>query len=232
VQQIIGQHVFPDMETGHVGFRKGMYMASTDELYVTIKGKGGHAALPASYINPIMIAAAVLPALQEAFEKARPANGHGVLAFGKITGEGATNVIPAEVKLEGTLRTLDESFRVKMHTLIMEETQKVARAHGGDAEVEVRKGYPVLYNNEALTGNCEIAAKDFLDTEHVHELDLRMTAEDFAYYSQVVPACFYRLGTGNKAKGITSSVHTPTFDVDEEALKTGMGLMAYLAIHA
>lgn len=232
IEQMIGQHVFPTMETGNVGFRKGMYMASTDELYITVKGKGGHAALPESYINPLMLASELLVAMMKEYEAGKPSNLPSVLAFGKITGEGATNVIPSEVKIEGTLRTLDESYRHTMHDFLNTFPKKFLNAKNGDVEVEVRHGYPVLYNDEPFTGLCENAARQYLGTDHVHELALRMTAEDFAYYSQKIPVCFYRLGTGNRSKGIISNVHTDIFDIDEEALKTGAGLMACLAVAA
>jgi len=232
VQKIIGQHVFPEMETGNAGFRKGMYMASTDEIYITVHGKGGHAALPSTYINPIMIVAELLPHLQSRFEQEKLPGSPAVLAFGKISGEGATNVIPAFVKLEGTLRTLDEDFRKRMHGLIRQEAEMICEKNGGSADVSIAYGYPVLYNNEDLTQRCESLARDYIGEGHVQALDLRMTAEDFAYYSQEIPACFYRLGTGNISKGIVASVHTPLFDIDENALKYGMGLMAYLAMNA
>ncbi len=230
---IFAQHVFPSMETGKVGFRPGMYMASTDEIYITVKGKGGHAAMPANYVNPLLIASELLVALQEEFmdEETRTIpNTPTVLAFGKITGMGATNVIPDEVKIEGTFRTMDENWREEAHEKMKDIAAKVFAENGGSGEFNIMKGYPFLVNDEALTNNAIANAKDFLGSENVELLDLRMTAEDFAFYSQHIPACFYRLGTGNKKLGITSGVHTSTFDIDEEALKTGMGLMAWLTI--
>lgn len=231
VSAILAQHVFPSMEAGNLGFRPGMYMASSDELYITVKGKGGHAALPSSYLNPVMMTAELLLYLQRRFAELKPENDPAVLAFGKITGDGATNVIPGEVKLEGTLRTLDEQLREKIHAMLLQEAPAFCRSLGGDADMTVLKGYPVLYNNEALTQLCTRAAEEYLGPAQVHPLDLRMTAEDFAYYSQVLPACFYRLGTGNAARGITASVHTSTFDIDESAIETGMGAMAWMAVN-
>jgi amidohydrolase len=235
---IIAQHVFPSMETGKVGFRSGMYMASTDELYVTVKGKGGHAAMPAEYNNPLLIAAEIIRELDSVFMNPTPAlpQGEGiapptVLAFGKITGNGATNVIPAEVKLEGTFRTMDENWRKEAHTKMITIAEGIAKKMGGECEFRVEHGYPFLVNDENVTAKAKAAAEEYLGKENVEELPLRMTAEDFAFYSQEVPACFYRLGTGNKAKGITSGVHTATFDIDESALETGAGLMAWLAIN-
>lgn len=223
---IFAQHVFPSMETGKVGFRKGMYMASTDELYLTVKGKGGHAAMPGEYINPILIASEILRALDEEFRK--PAESPTVLAFGKFIAEGATNVIPAEVKIEGTFRAMNEDWRKEAHKLMVGKASEVAKKMGGECEFEVRKGYPFLVNNEALTSRAITSAEAYLGKGNVEELPLRMTAEDFAFYSHHVPACFYRLGTGNKQKGITAGVHTATFDIDEQALITGMGLMAWI----
>ncbi|HVA99116.1 MAG TPA: amidohydrolase [Bacteroidia bacterium] len=227
---IFAQHVFPSMETGKVGFKKGMYMASTDEIYLTIKGKGGHAAMPNDYNNPLLMASKILMALEEAF-KNKKNNYPTVLAFGKIIGNGATNVIPAEVKIDGTLRTMDEKWRSEAHQQIKTIAQNAAAEMNGFCDVNIMKGYPFLVNDETLTGKAQHWAELFLGKENVEELPMRMTAEDFAFYSQKIPACFYRLGTGNKSKNIISGVHTPTFDIDEKALEIGMGLMAWMAIN-
>ncbi|MBA3900631.1 MAG: amidohydrolase [Bacteroidetes bacterium] len=232
---IFGQHVFPTMEAGKVGFRPGMYMASTDEIYVTVKGKGGHAAMPEHYNNPIYIASEILLALQEQFmhpDKKQVPDIPTVLAFGKFMAEGATNVIPDEVKIEGTFRTMDEKWRAEAHQLMMATAKKVAEEMGGSCEFNIMLGYPFLNNHSETTLKAIQSAEVFLGKENVEKLDLRMTAEDFAFYAQHVPACFYRLGTANKAKGITSGVHTATFNIDEKALETGMGLMAWLALDA
>jgi amidohydrolase len=226
---ILAQHVFPSMETGKVGFRSGMYMASTDEIYITVKGKGGHAAMPAEYVNPVLIGVRIIDALHKVFmeeKKEIPT----VLAFGKFISEGTTNVIPAEVKISGTFRTMDEKWRAEAKEILAQIVKSKAQSLGGTAELHIMQGYPFLVNDEKLTARAKKAAEDFLGKENVEELPLRMTAEDFAFYTQHIPGCFYRLGTGNKSKGITSGVHTSTFDIDESALKTGMGLMAWIAI--
>lgn len=227
---MFGQHVFPSMETGKVGFRSGMYMASTDELYMTVKGKGGHAAMPADYNNPLLITSQILLELNKVFmqeEQKTPT----VLAFGKITGNGATNVIPDEVKVEGTFRTMNEEWRAEAHTKMKQLAEGIAKQMDGSCEFRVEPGYPFLVNDEMVTMRAKAAASDYLGAENVEELPLRMTAEDFAFFSQRVPSCFYRLGTGNKAKGITSGVHTSTFDIDENALEIGAGLMVWLALN-
>ncbi|MEI6487649.1 MAG: M20 family metallopeptidase [Bacteroidota bacterium] len=229
-QAILGQHVYPIMEAGKVGFKSGMYMASTDELYLTVKGKGGHAALPKDYINPLIIASDIIMELNKEFmlkEQKAPT----VLAFGKIIGNGATNVIPDEVKLEGTFRTMDETWRLEAHTKMKNIATRVVSKYSGIADFRIVFGYPFLVNDEHKTMTARTAAEDYLGKENVEELPMRMTAEDFAFYSQQVPACFYRLGTGNKEKGITSGLHTSTFEIDERALETGSGLMAWLAIN-
>lgn len=226
---MFAQHVFPSMEAGKVGFRSGMYMASTDELYMTIKGKGGHAAMPAEYNNPLLIASRILTVLDSIFmqgEQPAPT----VLAFGKIAGNGATNVIPEEVKIEGTFRTMNEAWRNEAHAKMRTMAEALAKEMQGSCEFRIERGYPFLVNDEAVTGRARAAAEEYLGKENVEELPLRMTAEDFAFFSQEVPACFYRLGTGNKAKNITSGVHTATFDIDESALKTGMGLMSWMTL--
>lgn len=227
---IFGQHVFPSMEVGKVGFRNGMYMASTDEIYVTVKGKGGHAAMPVDYNNPLLIASQILLELNNVFmlqEQKAPT----VLAFGKITGCGATNVIPDEVKIEGTFRTMNELWRAEAHGKMKKLAEDMAMELGGSCEFTIKHGYPFLVNDEIVTSGARIAAEYYLGKENVEELPLRMTAEDFAFFSQQVPACFYRLGTGNKLKGITSGVHTATFDIDEQALEISIGLMAWLALN-
>lgn len=228
-QRIFGQHVFPSMEVGKVGFRSGMYMASTDELYVSVKGKGGHAAMVSEYINPLLIASKILTELNDAFMTGTQTI-PTVLAFGKITGSGATNVIPDEVKIEGTFRTMNEKWRAEAHAKMKRIAEEIAVRMGGSCEFRVEHGYPFLVNDEQTTNAARKAAEKYLGKENVEELPMRMTAEDFAFFSQQLPACFYRLGTGNKAKGITSGVHTSTFDIDENALETGAGLMAWLTL--
>jgi len=246
-QSIFGQHVFPSMEIGKVGFRTGMYMASTDEIYITVKGKGGHAAMPCDYNNPLLIASAILLELNKVFMKNLSSSGittlpgvnkkeyvavsPTVLAFGKIIGNGATNVIPDEVKIEGTFRTMNETWREEAHVKMKIIAENVAQQMGGSCDFRIEHGYPFLVNDEIITDKARAAAENYLGKENVEELPLRMTAEDFAFYSQQVPACFYRLGTGNKSKGITSGVHTSTFDIDEQALEISSGLMAWLAIN-
>jgi amidohydrolase len=230
VNKAIAQHVHPSMETGKVGFRSGMYMASTDEIYVTVKGNGGHAAMPADYNNPILIAAEILTELKKKFPNDGSFKIPTVLAFGKIEGLGATNVIPDKVELQGTFRTMDEKWRAESHTIIAETINTICSKNKGSADINIAKGYPFLVNDPELTEQSRAAAIEYLGKENVEELPLRMTAEDFAWFSQELPVCFYRLGTGNKAKGITSGVHTSTFDIDEEALKIGSGLMAWLTL--
>jgi amidohydrolase len=205
-------------------------MASTDELYVTVKGKGGHAAQPQQNIDPVMITAQILVSLQQIVSRTANPNTPSVLSFGKVQANGATNVIPNEVKLEGTFRTMDEAWRAEAHTRMKKMAEGIAESMGGTCEFEIKKGYPFLVNEEKLTGQAKQYAEDYLGKENVLDLDIWMAAEDFAYYSQVADACFYRLGTRNEAKGITSSVHTPTFDIDENAFAISTGLMAYIAL--
>ncbi len=225
---ILAQHVFPTLEAGKVGFRSGKYMASTDEIYLSVKGKGGHAAMKGTYVNPLLIAAEILVELEKKFADCKVPT---VLAFGKIEGKGATNVIPDAVDIQGTFRTMDEAWRKEAKNIILNLATAKAKSMGGDCEVNILTGYPALINDEKTTTHAKKLAEDFLGRENVIELELRMTGEDFSFFAQQIPACFYRLGTGNVAKGITSGVHTPTFNIDESALKTGMGLMAWLALN-
>jgi amidohydrolase len=231
VDLIIAQHVFPDLPAGQVGFKPGMYMASADEVYITVKGKGGHGAMPHLNIDPVLIAAHLITGLQQVVSRKAPPTVPTVLSFGKVIANGATNVIPDEVRLEGTFRTLDETWRAAAHKEIEEITRGICKSMGGSCDVEVRMGYPYLQNDEALTISCADSARTYLDDENVIELPLRMTAEDFSYFSQKIPACFYRLGTSSvDREKFTDSVHTPRFDIEEEALEIGMGMMAFLAL--
>ncbi len=228
---IYGQHVHPPLRAGVAGFRAGTYMASCDEIFVTVKGRGGHGAAPHECVDPIVIAAQIITALQQVVSRFCDPAIPAVLTFGKIYSEGgATNIIPNEVKLEGTFRTMNEKWRMDAHKRMKKMAEYLAKSMGGACDFHILKGYPVLYNHEALTHRARAAAVAYLGKDRVTDLPLRMTAEDFAWYSQILPACFYRLGTGNPERGITSPVHTRTFDVDEAALETGTGLMAWLAL--
>ena len=227
---IIGQHVFPLLPVGKVGFREGMYMASCDEIYLKVIGKGGHAAAPDLVIDPIVIASHIIIALQQIISRNASPKQPTVLSFGNITGKGATNVIPSEVNIAGTFRAMNEEWRATALQKIRKMAESMAEAMGGKCEVEISKGYPYLENNPELTRRIRKAAEAYVGAGNVVDIDITLGAEDFSYYSQVIPASFYRLGTGNTARGITSYVHTPTFDIDEDALKIGPGLMAWMAI--
>ncbi|NVJ86410.1 MAG: amidohydrolase [Algoriphagus sp.] len=227
---IIGQHVMPFIPAGKVGFRQGIYMASADELYLTVKGKGGHGAMPETLIDPVLIASHLIVALQQVVSRAANPKIPSVLSFGRVEALGATNVIPNEVKIQGTFRTLNEEWRAAAHQKMLQIAHGLVEGMGGKLDFEIRKGYPFLQNDPELTARATDAAKEYLGEENVLDLDIWMAAEDFAYYSQEINGCFYRLGTRNEAKGIVSGVHTPTFDIDEDALEIGAGLMAWLAV--
>jgi amidohydrolase len=235
----IAQHVFPSMEVGKVGFREGMYMASTDELHITITGKGGHAAMAGEYNNPLVVVAHIITEIEKHFpfivdEEGVARNTENniptVIAFGKIEGKGATNVIPESVYLAGTFRTMDEVWRKTVKEKIKQIINSVCESYKVKSEINIMDGYPFLINNAEVTQQCKQAAIEYLGKDNVEDLPLRMTAEDFAYITQQVPSCFYRLGTGNKLKGITSGVHTSTFNIDEQALEISTGLMAWIVI--
>ena len=226
---ILGQHVYPELTVGKIGFRKGIYMASTDEIYITVKGKGGHAAMPEKITNTVLIASQIIVALQQIPKELAPKDIPTVLSIGKVTANGATNVIPNEVYLEGTFRTFNEEWRKVAHDHIKEISETIAKRQKATVDVNIKNGYPVLHNNENETEKTIQFAKEFLGDDQVAELDIRMTAEDFAYFSQKVPACFYRLGTSSNEE-TKFPLHSPKFNVDENALKTGMGTMVYVTI--
>ena len=228
---IIGQHVMPLIPVGKVGFRKGMYMASADELYITVKGKGGHGAMPEMLVDPVLMASHMIVALQQVVSRNASPKIPSVLSFGRVEALGATNIIPNEVKIQGTFRTLNEEWRAKAHQQMVKIAKGIVEGMGGEVDFEVRKGYPFLKNAEALTERAQQSAVEYLGADNVVDLDIWMAAEDFSYYTQEIDGCFYRLGTRNDARGITSGVHTPTFDIDEDALEIGAGLMAYIAVN-
>jgi len=228
---IIGQHVMPLVPVGKVGFREGMYMASSDEIYLKVIGKGGHGAAPELAIDPVVIASHIIIALQQIISRHANPKQPTVLTFGRIIGEGATNIIPNEVNISGTFRALNEAWRKSGLEKINKMAEAIAEGMGGKCEVTISHGYPYLENNPELTRRIRQAAELYLGKENVVDIDLTMGSEDFAYYSHIVPASFYRLGTRNESKGITSYVHTPTFDIDEDALKISPGLMAWMAVN-
>ncbi|MBX2960996.1 MAG: amidohydrolase [Cyclobacteriaceae bacterium] len=227
---IIGQHVFPLLPVGKIGFREGMYMASSDEIFLRVIGKGGHGAAPELCIDPVVIASHIILALQQIVSRNASPRQPTVLTFGKISGEGATNIIPNEVNISGTFRAMDENWRKDGLNKIKKMAETLAESMGGKCEVEISHGYPCLLNDAAVTQRIRKAAEAYVGKENVVDLDITLGSEDFAYYSQVVPASFYRLGTRNESKGITSYVHTPTFNIDEDALAIGPGLMAWMAV--
>lgn len=228
---ILGQHVHPPLEAGHVGFRSGLYMASADEIYITVKGKGGHAATPHLCHDPVVASARVITALQEIVSRTINPLSPAVLTIGKITTSGgATNVIPEAVQLEGTLRAMDEEWRSKTHERIKQLVQQTCASLGCTAETNILVGYPCLMNDDMVTATSRKWAVDYLGEDKVHDLPQRMTAEDFAFYTQHAPACFYRLGTGWTDQASNIPVHNNRFDVNEAALQTGMGLMAFITL--
>ncbi len=231
-QAIYGLHVHPGLEVGKLSFRSGKVMASADEIYITIKGKGGHAAAPHLSTDTILIAAHLIVSLQQIISRNNNPFSPSVLSITSIQGGHTTNVIPTEVKLMGTFRAMNEEWRFKAHDLIKKQTNELVAAMGGEADVLVDVGYPTVYNSEALHEHTLELAGEFMGIENIEETELRMGAEDFGFYSQVVPGCFFRLGTGNGEKGITSGVHTPTFNIDENAIEIGIGIMAWLGANA
>lgn len=228
-EAILGLHVQPELEVGRLGFRPGIAMASADEVYITVRGKGGHAASPHLTADTILIASHIVVALQQLVSRNKNPFTPSVFSICSFNGGHTTNVIPSEVKLLGTFRAMDETWRFKAHDIIRKEVRSIAEGMGAEVEIEIPPGYPCLINDEAVTQKARFFAEEFMGKEKVETIAKRMGGEDFSFYSQEIPACFYRLGVGNKEKGITSNVHTPTFNIDEQAIEIGMGVMAYLA---
>jgi amidohydrolase len=228
---IYALHVFNELEYGNVGLCGGKYMASADEIYVTIKGKGGHAALPQNNTDTVLVTAQVIIALQSIVSRNANPFIPSVLSIGKINSEGgATNIIPNEIKLEGTFRTMDENWRLSAHKQIENIIQNTCNAYGASAEINIVNGYPCLHNDIEVTTKSKARLVEVLGDAHVHDISQRMTSEDFSFFAEKIPACFFRLGIANKERGITSGVHTSTFDVDERCIHTGVISLAALVI--
>ncbi len=227
VEKLLALHVMPEMESGNVGFRSGKYMAACDEIYIKVNGKGGHAALPDQVINPIIVAANLMINIKKSVSLIDSDDKY-VLEFGDFHAFGASNVIPNHANISGTFRSLNQKFRSEVHELIFKEAKLIDLNYKSNCVVKIKKGYPVLFNDNDLTKYCEKYSKLFLGENKVHELEIRMASEDFSYFSNEVPSCFFRLGVGNKKKNITSSVHSPTFNIDENSIEIGVGLMSFL----
>ena len=230
-QKIFALHVHPGMEVGQFSFRGGMVMASADEIYITIKCKGGHAAAPQFTADSILIASHLIISLQQIISRNNDPFNPSVLSITAINGGNTTNVIPAEVKLMGTFRAMNEQWRFKAHELIIQQTNSLVHSLGAEVDVKIDVGYPFVFNDVQLSEEAKLLALKYAGAENVFETELRMGAEDFAYYSHKIPGCFFRLGAGNKEKNITSNVHTPTFNIDEGAIEHGIGMMAWMAIN-
>jgi hippurate hydrolase len=207
-----------------------MVMASADEIYITVKGKGGHAAAPQFTADTILVASQLIVSLQQIISRNNNPFNPSVLSITSFQGGNTTNVIPSEVKLMGTFRAMNEEWRFKAHELIINQTKQLVTALGAEVDIRIDVGYPFVFNNETLSAAAKTKAAIYAGEENVSETELRMGAEDFAFYSHLIPACFFRLGAGNKVKNITSNVHTPTFNIDERAIEKGMGMMAWLAV--
>lgn len=230
-QSIVGLHVHPSLPLGKLSFRSGKVMASADELYFTIKAKGGHAASPHLTADPILIASHLIIALQQIISRNRNPLYPSVLSICSFRGGHTTNVIPNEVKLMGTFRAMDEEWRFKAHELITRTATELVHAMGGEIDVLIDVGYPTVNNDKTLTDKAWRLADDFMGKENVEETEIRLGAEDFGYYTQQIPGCFFRLGVMNEAKGITHQVHTSRFNIDERAIEIGMGVMAWLGVN-
>ncbi len=229
VREMIALHVFPEMNTGNVGFKEGLYMASCDEIHLTINGKGGHGATPHQCIDPIVIGSSIVIELQQIVSRKCDPKIPCVLTFGHFEALGATNIIPSHAKLKGTFRTMNESWRKEGLELIESQIRSIAALHGATVDLEISTGYPYLENDPELTQQMRKKAIAVLGAAHVEELPIRLTAEDFSFYGQHVPVCFFRLGVRNESRGIIHGVHHPRFDIDENALLTGVQLMCHAA---
>ncbi|HJW16201.1 MAG TPA: M20 family metallopeptidase [Flavisolibacter sp.] len=231
-EAIFALHVNPQLEVGNVSFRAGKVMASADEIYMTIRSKGGHAAAPHLTADTILITSHLIVALQQVISRNCDPLSSSVLSITSFQGGHTTNVIPSEVKLMGTFRAMDEQWRFKAHDIIRKLSTELVHSMGAEIDVHIDVGYPTVNNNEALNIKAKKIAEAYIGAENVGETEIRMGAEDFGYYSLQVPGCFFRLGTANTSSGIVSGVHTPKFNIDERAIEIGIGMMATLGATA
>ncbi|MFC4230679.1 M20 family metallopeptidase [Parasediminibacterium paludis] len=225
---IVALHVHPGLNAGKLSFRKGRVMASADEIYITIRSKGGHAASPHLTADTVLIASHLIVSLQQIISRNNNPTSPSVLSICSIQGGHTTNVIPSEVKLMGTFRAMDETWRFKAHELITKQAIGLVEAMGAEIDLLIDVGYPTVDNEPVFTEDVWQQANAFMGKENVEETELRMGAEDFGYYTQVIPGCFFRLGVRNEAAGIVHNVHTPKFNIDESAIEIGVGMMAWL----
>jgi hippurate hydrolase len=231
--RIYGQHVQPDLPAGKLGVRSGMYMASSDEIYLTVRGQGGHAAAPHRLeADAVLVASHIVVALQSVISRHCPPDVPSILSIGRVIADGATNVIPEQARLEGTFRAMDEAWRFRAHDLIRRVAEHTARAMGAEVDVEVRVGYPELYNDPAETEFVRQMAEKYVGAENVVALEPWFASEDFAWYLKEMPGSFYRLGTAEAGATAIHGLHTPRFVANEEALRVGAGFMACLAASA
>ena len=230
VERAIGQHVFPALPIGKVGIRPGKFMASSDNFFITIHGRGGHAAMPETLVDPVLIAGHLIVALQQLVSRNRNPRVPTVLSIGKVAANGSNNVIPDEVTLDGTFRTMDNEWRERALVQLKKLATDLCESMGATCTVEIARGYPYLHNDEMLVAEIKKSMEEYVGASNVVDMDIWMAAEDFAHYSHRLPSVFYVVGVGNEIKKTTSGLHTPTFDIDEDVLSLGAGLMAWLAI--
>ncbi len=228
---ILAQHVLPELETGKVGYKAGKYMASSDEIYLSVIGKGGHAALPGASTDQILIASRLIVALKETIAaKQKENNIPTVLGIGHIRGDGATNVIPEKVEIAGTFRTFDEKWRKEAKQIIRKVSGDVAKESGVTIVVRIVDGYPVLINDEKLTSRAISLSGELLGKENVETFQTRMSSEDFAFFTESFPSLYLRAGI-RKSGTEMKNLHSPDFDIDEEGLVTGVANMCWLAVN-
>lgn len=233
VERVYGLHIWSEMPVGTLGTRAGVFMASTDELDIVIRGRGGHAAMPQQCVDPIVAASQVVVALQSITSRSIAMTDSAVVSITQFNGGTASNIIPEEARLAGTVRTLSEATRAAVLRRLREIVEGVARAHGAEARVEVGAGYPALVNDAAAVESALRAARGLgIASERILQLAAQGGGEDFAYYARRVPSAFVFLGARNEAKGCVFAHHHPRFNIDEDALPLGAALLAALALSA
>ena len=232
VNHVLGLHVRPTLNVGEVGFHYGKCHAASDTIIISINGKQAHGAYPQDGIDAILISAHVITALQSLISRNLSPFETAVLSLGIIEGGTAGNIVCDQVTIKGTLRTLDQTTRVFMKKRIIEVAENTAKAFGGSADVRIEEGYAPLINAHAITDAVAHVARKLLGEDNVIIMEHpSLGVEDFAYFAEAVPSCFYNLGTSNPHKGIQAALHENTFDVDEEAIKIGVCLQVLSALH-
>lgn len=224
VNYALGAHLWAAGTSGHIGINTGPQTAAPDRFDIYIRGKGGHGAMPHQTVDPVVVAGQIITAFQSIVSRNVDPLESAVVSITQLSAGSAYNVIPDEVRLQGTIRTFSPEMRAHIPERMQRLLDGICTAFEASATLEVVEGYPSVQNDAPLTEKVRGVALQLFGDTRVETIPPSMAGEDFAYYSEQVPACFFSVGSGNPSRGITYPHHHPKFDIDEVALKTGTEL--------